>query len=141
MSVHEVAMGFSFITATLKADSQWVTLSPGGVKRGKAPSGSLFPLTIISYQSGIDVIFENAVRSSVNALYQIKAVGPSDNTQAIFDLASCIDELFKRTKGTVTGGNIIGCYRESPLAYEDDTAGIQYSHIGGLYRVRTEQTS
>jgi hypothetical protein len=139
VSVMEVAMAFAFITATLKADSQWVALSPGGVRRGALPVGITLPGTIIAFQSGTDVIYANAVRSSVDALYQIKACGTSDQTQAVFDLASRIDDLFKRTLGTVVGGSIFSCIRQSPLSYEDNTAGVQYTHLGGLYRIRTQQ--
>lgn len=139
MSMHEVAIGLSWITATLKADSQWLALSPGGVRRGSAPVDTLMPCTIIVFQSGVDVIYANAARSSVDALYQIKAVGTTDNTQSLFDLASRIDDLFGRARGTTTSGIILSCYRQSPLQYDDNTAGTQYSHIGGLYRIRAQQ--
>jgi hypothetical protein len=135
----EVAMAFAFITATLKADSQWVALSPGGVRRGALPVGSALPGTIIAFQSGTDVIYANAVRSSVDALYQIKACGTSDQTEAVFALASRIDDLFKRTSGSTPGGILLSCYRESPLSYEDNTAGVQYTHLGGLFRIRAQQ--
>lgn len=138
-TVHEVYIGFQFITATLKADSQWVALSPGGVKRGAAPIGTVFPCTIINFQSGVDVIYANAVRSSVDATYQIKATGLSDDSPDVFALAARIDDLFSRTKGNVPGGYIISFIRQSPLSYDDNTAGVQYTHMGGLYRVRAQQ--
>lgn len=139
MSVHEVYIGFQFITATLKADSQWVALSPGGVRRGAAPIGTPLPCTIINFQSGVDVIYANAIRSSVDALYQIKATGLADDSPDVFALAARIDDLFKRAQGTVPGGSIIRCIRQSPLAYDDNTADVQYTHMGGLYRTRTQQ--
>jgi hypothetical protein len=149
MSTHEVVSGFEFITTTLKASSQWVALSLGGVKRGKAPVDATFPLTIIAFQSGIDVIYANAVRSSVDALYQIKAMGPTDpgfgSTQAVFDLAAAIDDAFGGDQGLkhipVTGGYVLSSYRQSPLQYDDDTAGISYTHIGGLWRIRVQKRS
>lgn len=135
----EVAMALQWIVATLNADSQWVALSPGGVHRGMLPVGTSTPATIISFQSGIDVVFANAVRSSVDATYQIKAIGTSDQTQAVFDLASCIDDLFKRARASTSDGVILGCMRQSPLQYDDETAGVQYTHAGGLYRIRNQQ--
>jgi hypothetical protein len=139
MSVTEIAIGLSWITATLKADAQWLALSPGGVRRGVAPIGTAYPVTIIAFQSGLDVIYANAVRSSSNVLYQIRASGPSDNSQAVLNLASRIDDLFGRARGSVAGGIVLSCYRESPLAYDDNTAGVQYMHVGGLYRIRTQK--
>lgn len=139
MSVHEVYIGLQWITATLKADSQWVALSPGGVRRGAAPVGTVFPCTIIAFQSGLDVIYANAVRSSVDALYQIKATGIADNSPGVFALAARIDDLFERSQGTVPAGLVLRCVRQSPLSYDDNTAGVQYTHMGGLYRIRMQE--
>jgi len=147
VSTNEVVSGFSFIVTTLKASSQWVALSLGGIHRGKAPVGTVFPCTITAFQGGNDVIYANAVRAFIDALYQIKATGPTDpgfgSSQAVFDLAAAIDDAFGGDKGLkhipVPGGYVLSAYRQSPLAYDDDTAGIQYTHIGGLYRVRVQQ--
>ncbi len=147
MSTNEVVSGFEFITSTLRASSQWVTLSPGGVKRGRAPVGTVFPCTITAFQGGNDVIYANAVRAFIDALYQIKATGPTDpsfgSTQAVFDLAAAIDDAFGGDQGLkhipVPGGYILSSYRQSPLQYDDDTAGIQYTHIGGLWRIRVQK--
>ena len=141
MSVSEVAIGLSWITATLQADSQWLALSPGGVKRGALPVGTSTPATIVAFQSGPDVLTANAIRLMSNVLYQIKGVGSSDQTQAVFDLAARIDDLFKRTQGSAPGGIALSCYREAILQLDDNTAGIQYVHSGGLYRVKIQQTS
>ncbi|OLD63738.1 MAG: hypothetical protein AUF65_01135 [Chloroflexi bacterium 13_1_20CM_50_12] len=147
MSTNEVVSGFEFIVTTLKASSQWVALSPGGVKRGKAPVGTVFPCTITAFQSGIDVIYANAKRAFIDALYQIKATGPTDpgfgSSQAVFDLAAAIDDAFGGDQGLkhipVPGGYVLSAYRQAPLAFDDDTAGIQYAHIGGLYRIRIQK--
>jgi len=139
VSTTEVASAIQWVVATLRSDSQWVALSPGGVHRGMLPVGTSTPATIIAFQSGIDVVFANAVRSSVDATYQIKALGTSDQTQAVFALAARIDDLFKRARGATSDGVILGCYRLNPLAYDDETAGVQYTHMGGLYRIRNQQ--
>ena len=138
-AVHEVAIGLEWILATLRADSQWLDLSPGGVHIGSAPPSTEYPLTIINFQSGIDVVTANARRIMVNALYLIKAVGPALSSSATINLASRIDELFDKKRGAATGGVILACFRENPINYYENIAGTKYMHLGGLYHIKTQQ--
>ncbi len=144
MSVAEAALGLSFFLTTLRADSTLVSLSPGGIRVGALPVGSSYPGTIVAFQSGTDVIYANAVRSSVDALYQVKASGLLDDPQSVVDLASQIDATLGGDQGLknvfIPNGYIAGCYRESPLFLTDvDKSGVQFMHLGGLYRVRIQQ--
>ena len=121
-----------------------MSLSPGGVHFGAVPVGTPFPATIISFQSGIDVVAANAKRLMVDALYQVKGVGVSSDPDAVVALASQIDDTLGGDEGLkhvdVTGSHVLGCYRQAPLMYPDtDKAGTQYMHIGGIYRVRNQQ--
>jgi|SRR2546421_2120166 len=140
MSTNEAASGLAFFLAQLRAG----TTSPGGVCVGAADVGTPFPCTIVDFQSGIDVIFANAKRAFIDALYQCKAVGPASDPDAIAALASQIDESLGGDEGlkhvSVTGGHILSCYRQSPLMYFDkDKSDIKYMHLGGLWRVRNQQ--
>jgi hypothetical protein len=144
MAVVEAALGLSFLLTTLRADSILVSLSPGGIRHGAMPVGSIYPGTVIQFQSGTDVITTNAKRLMMNALYQCKSVGPIDNPQSVVDLASRIDDVLGGDQGlknvSVTGGYILSCYRESPLLLTDvDKSGVQYMHLGGLYRIQIQQ--
>lgn len=144
MSVAEAALGLSFLLSTLRADSTLVSLSPGGIRHGAMPVGSTYPGTVVEFQSGIDVIYTNAIRSSVNALYQVKAVGPKDNPQAVVDLASQIDEVLGGDQGLknvfIPNGYVPSCYQESPLMLNDvDKSGVEFTHLGGLYRIRIQK--
>lgn len=144
MSVHEAASGLNFILSTLRNDPMLMSLSPGGIFVGAAPIGATFPCTLVSFQSGIDVVAANAKRLMVDALYQVKGVGVSSDPDAVVALASQIDDTLGGDEGLrhvdVTGGHILSCQRRSPLLYNDiDKAGTQYMHIGGIYRVRNQQ--
>lgn len=144
MSVHEAASGLNFILSTLRNDPMLMSLSPGGIFVGAAPIGATFPCTLVSFQSGIDVVAANAKRLMVDALYQVKGVGPSSDPDPVVALGSQIDDTLGGDEGLkhvdVTGGHILGCYRQAPLMYPDvDKAGTQYMHIGGIYRVQNQQ--
>lgn len=144
MSVAEAALGLSFFLTTLRADSTLVNLSPGGFRHGAMPVGSAYPGTIVQFQSGIDVITTNARRLMVNALYQVKAVGLLEDPQPVVDLASQIDVVLGGDQGlkniSIPNGYVLSCYRESQLFYPDiDKSGVQFMHLGGLYRVRIQQ--
>jgi hypothetical protein len=144
MSVAEAALGLSFFLTTLRADSVLVSLSPGGFRIGAMPVGSSYPGTVIGFQSGTDVIYTNARRSSVDALYQVKGVGLLDDPQSVVDLASQIDVTLGGDQGLknvfIPNGYIGSCYMETPLLLIDtDKSGVQFMHLGGLYRVRIQQ--
>lgn len=144
MSVHEAASGLAFLLQQLRGDSALMALSPGGVHVGAAPVGTTFPCTLVSFQSGIDVVAANAKRLMVDATYQVKGTGLASDPDPVVALGSQIDDTLGGDEGLkhvdVTGGHILGCYRQAPLMYPDvDKAGTQYMHIGGIYRVRNQQ--
>jgi len=144
MSVHEAASGLAFFLSTLRGESVLMSLSPGGIQVGAAKVGTLFPCTIVAFQSGIDIGFANNKRAFVDALYQVKAVGPASDPDAVVALASQIDDTLGGDEGLmhvdVTGGHILNCFRQSPLMYHDeDKTGTQYIHIGGMYRIKNQQ--
>jgi hypothetical protein len=139
-AVPEAASGLAFFLSALRAG----TTSPGGVQIGEAKVGTPFPCIIVAFQSGIDVIYANAKRAFIDALYQVKAVGVSADPDAIIVLASQIDASLGGDEGLshvdVTGGHILSCYRQSPLLYNDqDKAGTQFMHLGGLWRIQNQQ--
>ena len=144
MSVVEAALGLSFLLSTLRADPTLVSLSPGGIRHGAMPVGSSYPGTVVEFQSGTDVIYTNGIRSSVDALYQVKAVGLLDDPQPVVDLASQIDATLGGTQGLknvfIPSGYVPSCYQESPLLLTDvNKSGVQFMYLGGLWRVRIQQ--
>jgi hypothetical protein len=135
--MNETGLGLKWLIATLKADSEFLTASPGGVHRGMAPPGTTTPFTIVAFQSGTDVTTMNEVRLLSDVLYQVRAVGPATMAGDIVAAADRIDALFKRTSGTVSGVRI-DCFRDSPLQYDELPNGIQWSNFGGLYHLQIQ---
>ena len=142
MSLHEVEIALAWLFATMTGDSTLVSLVPGGFWRSYAPPSTSPVYVIFGLQSGgNDTLTMNAVRLLTNPLYQIKACGPASNMQAILDAASELDNLLKRTSGTVSGGYVGVCYREQPLSVDELVNGEVFSNIGGLYRLMIQQTT
>lgn len=140
-AVHEAAIALGWIFTTLANDATLTSEATGGVHRAYAPPDTVPPYIIVGFQTGLDVLTANAVRLMNNSLYQIKVVGPADDTPTLMSIAAEIDALFKRASGSATGGLILTCYRESPLQVDEIVSGEQWTNIGGLYRMLIQQTS
>ena len=137
---HEVDAGLSFIYGKLNGDVTLLGYATGGVHRGSAPVGTEGVFVTIGFQAGRDTLTGNAFRVLSQPLFRVLAAGPESSTQAVVNAASRIDDLLKRTSGTVTGAKIDDCYREEPLQFEQMLpTGEKRIFFGGLYRTIIEQ--
>ncbi len=135
MSVMEAVAGVEFLYATLTGDSTLMAIVTG-VFRDVAPDQAVPPFIVLNLQAGADVLTANKVRLMSSALYQVRALGPASMSTQLAAAAARIDDLLKRTNGTVTGGNIGYCYRESPvLRGLPPVQGVAWAAIGGMYRM------
>jgi len=141
MSLHEAMAGFAWLYGVLSTDSLLSGYAPGGVHRSLAPDGTVPPFVIMAFQSGPDTRTAQAVRILAQPLYQVKAVGPASETAILVEAGGRIDDLLKDASGSVFGGYIASCYRESELVLDNMVNGEQWSEIGGLYRLLVEQTT
>lgn len=138
--MQESAIALEWLYTTLSEDDALLSYAPGGVWRALAPDGTTTPFVIIAFQSGMDVLSMNVVRLMTDVLFQVKVVGPALITSQLFNAADEIDTLLKRASGTVTGGTVLACYRESPLQLDELVNGEVWSNIGGLYRAAVQQS-
>lgn len=149
MSAHEIALGLQFLYDTFTGDSALMVLAPGGVKRGYAPPETATPYIIIAHQAGGDVTTMNGVRLMDDLLYQAKAVGPADISDQLASAAARIDDLCGGTDAgpasgpivvsSVTVGQMLALYRQSPLFVDELVNGVVWSNVGGLYRAEIQQ--
>lgn len=139
--MQESAIALEWLYTTLSNDNALTSYAPGGVWRALAPDGTITPFVIISYQSGMDVLSMNAYRLMSDLLFQVKIVGPALITSQLFNAANEVDAVLKRASGTVDGGIVLACFRESPLQTDEIVNGEQWSNIGGLYRTIVQQSS
>lgn len=154
MAGHEVLLGLAWLDSTLGGDSQLATYAPGGVWRSLAePSGTVptpTPYVIFEFQSGTDSVTMNGFRVLTRALYQVKAVGPANNTAGLANAAGRIDALLGGPPGfppggipIVIGGQSMGwlysIYRESPLLQDELVSGELWTNAGGMFRMEVGQ--
>lgn len=143
MSVTEAMIGYDFLYSLLSADSGLTTHAPGGIWRGMAKPNTVTPFVVMSLQSAPDVVTMNAYRVMVNALFLIKAVGPASATPTLALAAADIDRMLGKPpiSGTVTGGYISSCYRESSIMLDELVNGVLWTNIGGNFRMTIQQTT
>lgn len=134
----ESYQAYVWIRSEAAADSQLVAAASGGIYQGMASLGVISPFMSYNRQAGTDTNTVNQIRLYASILMQIKMVGPSSAMDTLNAGALRIDALFadRRNVGFSQGG-VLSCYRESEVAYEDPKPinGVQYSHLGGLYRI------
>lgn len=142
MSRHELASAQEWLYTTLSGDATLAGYAPGGVYPDLAPDGTATPYVVFSLQSpGVDSLTMAAVRVLANPLYQVVCVAEASKFVAVANAASEIDDLLKRTSGTVTGGYIGSCYREQPVEKAELINTVVWKSLGGLYRLAVEQNT
>lgn len=132
----ETAQSFTWAVARAKADTSLVAVATGNIWQGNAPQGTTGLHVSIGQQSNTDINTMNAVRVFSSILLLIKAVSKSSDFDNIVMAANRIDALFQNQKNiALSPGYMLSSYREQEVSYEEMSLGMQYSHLGGLYRV------
>lgn len=108
-------------------------LLSGRVYSGIAPSGATYPLIVFQIQSpGSDLIVVGGNRVWAEPLVLARVIGKTGSWTTIAATADAIDAALHNT----SGGVVAWCKRESPFSLVELTNGVQYRHLGGLYRLR-----
>ncbi len=140
----EVAQAFQWISSTMRADSPLMAAAVGGVWQGLADIGTVAPYASYAQQANSDVLTMNKVRLWASMLIQIKAVGPASQYTALVTIADRIDALFKSVRPTALSGSggVLECYRDGSIALDDPQPvnGVQWTSLGGLYRIDLQGT-
>ena len=127
-----------WIYQTLTGDATLMALI-GGVHEHPAPQTMPFP--IITYQDQgdfLDVPNTNAVqpiRVVSRGTYLVRVIGKEVPTSALRPIAARIDQLLEGKHGATALGTIAGCSRVRPYKFQEFTDGINYRHLGGMYRI------
>jgi hypothetical protein len=126
----------------------WATLSEDATLIGLIGdldhlSGTLstapLPLPYVTFmcQSSRDVGGVGGIRISTDNLYIVKAVAQGGTWDDVNQIAGRIDSLIHRPSSVMTeGSGSLTCVRESIVQYPEVTEGLQYRHLGGIYRIR-----
>jgi len=90
----------------------------------------------------MDTTTANGARLFSDLVFQLKAVGPASSYAVLVAIADRIDALFKRTGPTATSSTsgVLSCIREQQITYSELVNGAQIDHLGGLYRLKFQQS-
>lgn len=105
-----------------------------------APAGTPYPFvtfTILDPQD-VKVVGMHQVFSRVEA--QVKVVGQTTSYAPLVPVYQRVHELLEAQTNLANpqGGTVGTCHRVSGVAYPELTNGVQYRHLGGLYRTETQ---
>ena len=134
----ELLTARQFLYAKLAADSTLTGIVSTRIYAELAPEAATFPLVmIIEMSPGNDLRVMGTGRIWSDPLFLVKAV---DQTAALTGnlktLATRIDAVLHGASGSATDGTVWACSRERPFSMaETGPGGIQYRHMGGVYRV------
>lgn len=103
-----------------------------------AKQGTAYPRVQFNFQGGSDVVAVGAIRIMLTGLWQVKAIVQAESYASVIPLVDRIDALLHGKQGQVSDGVILGCKREQPIAYVEESDGLQYRHLGGLYRIEAQ---
>lgn len=131
----EIARAMEWIYDTLSADVTLAGLVSTRIYDGLAPQGSAFPFVAFNHQGGADLRGVGTERVFNNSLYQVKAVTKGGSYVSGAAIADRIDTLLHGQNGTTSDGVIIGCVRDQALMLIEQQNGVEYRHIGGIYRI------
>lgn len=135
----EIARAMEFIHDTLAIDTTLTGLVGDRIYDGVAPEGTTFPYVVYNFQGGSDAVAVGAARVLNNSLFQVKAVAMAQSYIGPAEIADRIDVLLQAATGTAVDGLILGTNREQPIMYTEVVDKTQYRHVGGLYRMFTQE--
>lgn len=105
-----------------------------GVYRMYAPQTATLPYVVFNEQAGVNDWTFNALgwRSCV---YQVKAVGQGHSGSVIATASDRLDTILNDVTLSLTGWTCKRLRRESDIEYAEESEGVLYHHVGGLYRI------
>lgn len=135
--MNEITRGLIWIDATLSASSAVMAALPGGVWRGVAPIGTPTPYGIYSHQGGPDVGGNAGIRLLTEGVFQVAAYGPSTQMAQLVAGADAIDAALQRASGPAgSDAYTLSSVRQSPLVLDEIVSGVQWTRVGGFYRLQ-----
>lgn len=131
----ETVLAETWLYTTLKADAALTALIGGAtaprIFSAVIPQEAALPAVVFQQMAGEDMLTLNAHRVWSDVTYLVKAVDQVNGFPALDAIAGLIDTALHRASGT----GAAACWRERPFAYVEQDGGVQYRHLGGIYRI------
>jgi hypothetical protein len=116
----ETAVVFAWIESTLSGDTTLQGLAPGGIIQTFPMPGTTTPYMLVKFLSGKDYTVFGGGRAYSDMRFRVLVVGPIGSQQTLASAAARIETLLTIISQTsVTGGTIIGSFREQPASGDE----------------------
>ncbi len=124
----DVGTAMGTVSGSLRA------LGATGVYRWVAPQTATMPFVVFNEMAGTNewTFADSPWRST---LYQVKAVGIGHSGSAIVSMSDRFDTLLNDKPLSLSGHTCQRIRRESDIEYAEESEGVLYHHVGGLYRI------
>jgi len=113
-------------------------VASGGVFNMLAPKGTTPPYVVFQAMSKTDD-HAFALRGG-NAVYMIKAISKQPWPKEALDVDTEVDTVMEDAVLSITGFNLLSCRREEDIYLTEDSGGVLWHHVGGLYRIIADET-
>ena len=131
-----------WLFATLSGDVTLAGLVGGRISGTLSATPLATPYVTFLCQSPRDVIGVGGTRVSTDNLYMVKGVAQTGSWNVLLPIAQRIDTLINLTGRAVSyGGGSLTCTREMTHELAEVDEGLQYRHLGGIYRIRASADS
>jgi hypothetical protein len=135
--IETIEIAEPWLYATLSEDDVLAGLVGDRITGTLAPDILDTPYISFLLQSPLDVMGIGATRISTDNLYIVKAVTQGSSWDEALPIAQRIDYLIHRPNSTmIQGTGSLTCNRERVFQQPEVAEGIQYRHLGGIYRIR-----
>jgi hypothetical protein len=127
-----------WLWATLSSDSELIGLvGENNIAGTLAPELLDPPYVAWLCQSAIDVKGNAGQTISVDTLYEVKTVAQTGSWDDVRPVAQRLKALLHRPNEVVTTPDgSLSCVHDRIVQYPEVDGGVQYRHLGGIYRIR-----
>lgn len=130
----ETARAEDWIFDTLNAAP---AVAGGRIYQGIAPQGNpTYPYVVYQFQGGADLDTASAARVWADVVYLVKAVTKGSGFGPLVAVADAIDARLHGASGATADAAIDACVREQPFQLSEADGGVNYRHLGGIYRLK-----
>lgn len=139
VEVETVELVEPWLYATLHGDTTLHGLVEGRFTNAQNPlsDGVTVPFVYFGFASERDITNNDGSILDTESYYNVKGVTIGNTyTGAALNIAKRIHQLINGAKPTLSPSGSLTCVRQQIIQYVEVIQGVEYRHLGGLYKVR-----
>lgn len=135
--IETIEIAQAWLYQTLSGDTELSSMVDGSISGTLSTVPLSLPYVSFLLQSSRDISAVGGIRITTDNLYLVKGVARTGSWDDVAAIASRIDYLIHRPTSVMSeGGGSLTCVRESIFEMAEVEEGLQYRHLGGIYRIR-----